>query len=63
MSVVVSTPITETTYASRTFYSSSTLTSSDGLFTIPASYLKRIHQVTTTDAAGSSLAIIYQDAP
>lgn len=64
MTIKITPPLTETAYADRLWYApSSGIVSSDGLFTISGSYLKRIKQMKTRDAAATLVTINYKDKP
>lgn len=61
MTIVVASPLTEVDYTTRQFFSSNDFVSANGLFTIPATILKRIKQVDFADASAATLSIIYKD--
>lgn len=53
----IASPLTETTYASRTYWANVTITSTDGFITLALAPIKRVN---FTDANGNAVAIDYK---
>lgn len=56
----IASPLTETSFAARTYYDEVTITSSDGLLIMK---VKPIRQVTSKDANGAEVVQIYAQPP
>ena len=54
----IASPLTETDYADRTFYTERNLQSTDGIFTLK---VKPVHTITFNDANGSVVVMDYKE--
>lgn len=54
----IASPLTEDSYAARTYYAESTIFSSDGIFSVK---IRPVHQVSFTDDGGNPAVIAFAD--